>query len=322
MQTGAGKLVRLVQAIVVVPAFALIGMAVWFQQAGVAVLAGITLIFLWIIRCWWQGNARAVWAWTGLVIVVAGLWYVSLRPSNDRIWAEDVARGVTAEVAGDVVTVRDVRKFDWRSEVDFTPRWEARTYRLDQLASVDLITSVWGSPAIAHVLVSFGFSDGQQLVFSAEIRRERTEVFSAVAGFFRQFELVLIAADERDIVRLRTDLRKETVSLFRLTTTPDQRRAMFLAYLDRGNALAQQPEWYNTATVNCTTVIWQLARTVSPGFPLDWRVMLSGYLPEFLYDQGLIRPDLPMAEVRARSVRKPLGPADSDGAVFSRRLRE
>lgn len=322
MQVKAGKLRRVGQAVLVVPAFALIAMAVWFQQAGMTALVGITLIFLWIFRCWWLGNSRAVWAWATLGIVVAGLWYATVRPSNDRIWAEDVARGVTAEVAGDVVTVRDVRNFDWRSETDFTPRWETRTYRLDQLASVDLITSVWGSPAIAHVLVSFGFSDGQHLVFSAEIRREKTEVFSSVAGFFRQFELVLIAADERDIVRLRTDVRGETVSLFRLNATQDQMRAMLLAYLERGNALAQRPEWYNTATVNCTTVIWQLARTVSPGFPLDWRVMLSGYLPEFLYDQGLVSTDLPMAEVRVRAVRKPLGPADSDGAAYSRRLRE
>ena len=289
MQAKAGKLMCVVQAVLVVPAFVLIVMAVWFQQAGMAALVGITLILLWIIRCWWLGNTRAVWAWAGLVILAAGLWYATVRPSNDRIWAEDVARGVTAEVEGDVLTVRDVRNFDWRSETDFTPKWEVRTYRLDQLASVDLITSVWGSPAIAHVLVSFGFSDGQHLVFSAEIRREKTEVFSSVAGFFRRFELVLIAADERDIVRLRTMCGGETVSLFRVNATADQMRAMLLAYLERGNALAQQPEWYNTATVNCTTVIWRLARRSGPVFRWIGRGDVVGDIAEVLYDIGLIR---------------------------------
>ena len=325
MKTQTANLGRVLQGLVIVPAFALVALAVWFQLSGIVAMVAlvcIALVFLWICRCWWVGNRWAVWAWSGLVIMVVAVWYVTLQPSNDRVWAADVARGVTAEVAGDVVTVRDIRNFNWQTETDFTQSWETRTYRLSQMSSADVITSVWGNPAIAHVLVSFGFSDGQHLVFSAEIRREQSEVFSSVAGFFRRFELVLIAADERDIVRLRTDVRGETVSVFRLQATADQMRAMFLAYLDQGNTLSQTPEWYNTATDNCTTVIWQLVRKVSPEFPLDWRVLLSGYLPEFLYDQSLIRSDLPIAEVRARAVRKPLGIADSDGAAFSRRLRE
>ncbi len=316
---------RLLQAVVCVPVFGLIAMAIWFQVSGVlcfTVLTGLGVIALWVLRCWWVGNARAVWSWSAIVLIAAAVWWATLRPSNDRVWDADVAHGVTAEVAGDAVTVHNIRNFDWRTEADFTPLWQTRTYRLDQLVSADLITSVWASPAIAHVLVSFGFADGQHLVFSAEIRREDDEVYSAIAGFFRRFELVLIAADERDIVRLRTDVRGETVSVFSLQATPEQIRAMFLAYLDQGNALSQAPEWYNTATDNCTTVIWHLARKVSPEFPLDWRVMLSGYLPQFLYDIKMIRQDLPVDEMLARAVRKPLGPADSDGAAFSRRLRE
>ena len=156
--------------------------------------------------------------------------------------------------------VRNVRDFEWRTRQDFAPRWRTEVYDLDDLVSVDLISSAWANPAIAHTLISFGFSDGRHLVFSAEIRRERLEVFSEVGGFFKAFELVLIAAEERDIVRLLTDVRGETVSRFTLQVAPEQPRALLVSYLEAGNALAQKPRFYQTITTNFTTVIFKLAR--------------------------------------------------------------
>ena len=250
------------------------------------------------------GRSRPALGW-GLVVaalLAVGFWWSSIRPSSDRDWAPDVARGVTAEIGGTRVVVHNVRDFDWRTRTEFTPHWETRTYDLDDLISVDLINSVWANPAVAHTLIRFSFSQGEPLVFSAEIRREGDEVFSEIGGFFKQFELVLIAADERDIVRLRSDVRGETVSQFRLRMTPYQARALFLNYLNAGNALDREPRFYQTVTTNCITVIYKLAKLVQPGIPADWRILVSGYLPDYLYDHHLIRTDLPLAEVRRQAI--------------------
>lgn len=290
-------------ALLVVPGAAWTTAAVWFQTepplgwlwlAVVAMVAGGILL---------AGRRRPGRAWLalGLAAVLTGLWWASIRPSNDRDWAEDVARGVTAEIGGSEVVVHNVRAFDWRSEEDFVPRWESRRYRLDDIASVDLVSSVWDHPAIAHTLVSFGFATGEHLVFSAEIRKERHEVFSELGGFFKEFELVMIAADESDILRLRTNIRREEVSLFPLRLRPAEARALFLSYLAKGNALADTPQFYHTVTANCTTVIFQLARLIEPGIPTDWRILLSGYLPDYVHEHGGMLATLPLSEIKRRA---------------------
>jgi hypothetical protein len=224
-------------------------------------------------------------------------------------------------VQGDTVTLHHVRNFDWSTPDSFTGGWETRTYRLSQLTSVDLISSVWANPAIAHTLVSFGFADGTHVVFSAEIRKQQGQAFSALGGFFRAFVLVLIAADERDILRLRTDLRRERVSLYRLTAPQEMMQRMFLNYVTLGNELAARPRFYNTATTNCTTVIWQMAREVDPGLPLDWRVVLSGHIAGYLQRIGLLPADVPLAAIEAAGRVPAVGPAGPDSAAFSARLR-
>lgn len=267
---------------------------------------------------------RPFYAWLLLAaeIVAVSFWWSSVKPSGDRYWAADVQHGVTADIHGQSVQLHNVRNFDWRTDADFTPRWETRHYDLDKLDSVDLFSSVWDNPAIAHTLISFGFSDGARVVFSAEIRREKHEVFSEIGGFFRKFELVLIAADEHDIIRLRTNVRKEEVSLFPLRVTREQARALFLSYLVKANQLAREPQFYQTVTANCTTLIFQLARLVDPGIPIDWRILLSGYLPDYLYDLGIVRNDLPLAEIkRAASVsRRAQGTTASED--YSRVIRD
>ena len=126
------------------------------------------------------------------------VWWVLQKPSNNRIWADDVSQLLQSEVQGDQVKLINVRNFEWRTETDYSPRWEKREYDLSLLQSADLILSYWMGPHIAHTLVSFGFTDGRQLVYSLEIRKEKGEQFSAIAGFFRQYESILVAADERD----------------------------------------------------------------------------------------------------------------------------
>lgn len=279
-------------------------------------VVGVAIIFL--------GQRRPAIAWSslGLAAMVAAVWWISIRPSDNRDWAPDVARGVTGDVHGTDVRLYNIRDFEWRTEQDFTPRWETRRYALDRLESVDLISSVWGNPAIAHTLISFGLSDGDHVVFSAEIRRERDESFSEIGGFFKDFELVMIAATENDIVRLRTDVRRENVSLFPLRLSTEQARALFISYVEKANELASKPEFYQTITTNCTTVIFELARLIEPGMPLDWRILLSGFLPDYLYDHGLLRTDLPLEEVKRKAAIVPRAQGLTSAADFSIAIRK
>jgi hypothetical protein len=315
---------RAAQALVICGLLVLMALAVWFQLDGAwraAMLGGLVCITAGCAALWRKSMDRALWIGVAVLLLGAGAWYGSLRPTNDGDWAPEVAHGVTGTIGTDTVTLHNIRDFHWATAADFSPHWEDRTYRLSDLRTMDLISSVWASPSIAHTLVSFGFADGRHVVFSAEIRRHRDQAYSSLGGFFRMFDLVLIAADERDIVRLRTDVRGEWVSLFALDIPPEQIRGAFLSFVTLGNELADHPRFYNTLTTNCTTVVWRLARSISPGLPLDWRVLVSGHLPDYLHDLGVLAPGMPLDEVLARARRSPLGPAEADSVAFSARLR-
>lgn len=130
---------------------------------------------------------------------------------------------------------------------------------------------------IAHTLVSFGFADGRQLVFSLEIRKERGESFSALGGFFRKFEMTTVAA-ETDIVRVRSNVRGEDVYLYRLKgMTREQLKGLFVSCTGEARKLDAAPAFYNTLTSNCTTIVYELAKQIAPGLPLDYRLLASGY---------------------------------------------
>jgi hypothetical protein len=304
--------------------------ALWFQlphpAAAVAACAWCLLGVATMAAMWaWRGRRRTrrlLAAFAGAAIVLLA-WWQTLAPSHDRIWADDVARLLEADVDGDRVVLRNVRNFDWDTETRYTARWETRAYDLSHLVSGDLVLSYWMGPHIAHTLVSFGFDDGRKLVFSLEIRKERQESFSAVGGFFREFEQVIIAADERDIVRTRSNVRKKDVYMYRLRATPAQLRTLLLAYLERAERLRRTPEFYNTLTSNCTTIVFDLARQIDPGLPLDYRLLLSGHVDEYAYDQHALAPGVPFAQLRrlgyidARARR-----ADTDDSrAFSRAIR-
>ena len=228
-------------------------------------------------------------------------WWSTIQPAETRDWATDVSRPAMASLAGDTLVVQNVRHFDWRSETDFTPRWETRRYDLDKLASLDLIGDYWMGEPIAHIMMSFGFTDGRHLLWSIEVRRTRAQSFSVVAGFFRTSELIYIAADERDALRLRAKVRGEDLRIYRVKTSPEKIRAMLMAYVDEANALAAQPAWYNTIISNCTTMIFKMAKLTGSKIPLDWRVLASGYFPDYAYAQGLLDTALPMDALRERS---------------------
>lgn len=286
----------------------------WFWMATIAAVA-IAIIGL------GRRQAKFSWGCLAVALVIGVAWWTSIAPSNDRDWAPDVAHGVTAEVAGPEVILHNVRNFDWKSDTDFVPSWETRRYSLDRLSAVDLVSSVWASPAIAHTLISFGFADGGHVVFSAEVRRERGEEFSEIGGFFKEFELVMIAADENDILRLRTNIRRENVTLLPLRLTPAQARALFLAFAARANRLSATAEFYQTVTTNCTTVIFELARLLDRPVPMDWRILVSGYLPEYLYELGIIRTDIPLDQVLREAAISKRALQAPPSAVYSRAIR-
>lgn len=264
---------------------------------------------------------RAAWLFVaGLFVVIVAGWHM-VRPQQDRAWVPELSRNITGTVDGSVVHLSNVRDFRWQTYDDAEPSFIEKTVDLDQLESVDFISTVWDSPHIAHTMVGFGFSDGQRVVFSAEIRREKGEKFSEIGGFFKQFELVLIGATEEDIVQVRTHVRKEQVSIYPLSLTPKQRRDLFLTYLELGNSLDRKPRWYQTITTNCTTVIWKLARSVDKRLPMDWRVLLSGYTQDYLYDIGVIAPDKPMEQIRKEALTTPYLDRVTPEVNFSRAIR-
>lgn len=232
-------------------------------------------------------------------IILAG-WF-SIRPSNNRTWTDDVAYTVTGTISGNHAVLHNIRNFTWRSLKDYDKRWETRQYDLSKLSSVDLFLSTWGNPDIAHTLVSFGFSDGEHVVFSVEIRKEQHEDFSEIAGFFKQYEIALIAASERDIILTRTNIRKENVSMYHVLLSPEQRKALFISYVERGNALAEKPVFYNTLTANCTTVVFDMVRLIVPSIPLDYRILVSGRLPSYIYDLGGFGHDIAFPEMMSHA---------------------
>ncbi len=261
----------------------------------------------------------------GVAICIAAFalilaWWLTLKPSNDRAWQPDVAQTAWAEIDGDHVTIHNVRNCDYRTEGDYTPHWETRSYDLSQIRGMDIFLTYWGSPWIAHPIVSFQFGDNDYIAMSIETRKEVGEQYSAIRGFFRYYELIYTVSDERDVVRLRTNYRKgEETYLFHTQATPEHARATFLNYLKKINRIRNHPEWYNALTNNCTTNIAALA-----GEPeWDWRVLLNGHADEMLYERGdLVTGNLSFAQLKEQAHINAAARAANDAPDFSRRIRE
>jgi hypothetical protein len=286
------------------------GVAIAFAVGGV--------VALFALRPLWRATALLVGAF-GLLL----LWYLAHEPSNTGAWQPEVSQLAYGEVNGDILTLHNVRNFTYRSETDFTESWETRTYDLSKLAGLDMYFSHWGSPAIAHTIMSWDFSDGQYLAISIETRKVEGQSYSTVGGFFRQYPIYYVAADERDVIGVRTNYRGENVWLYRLRTPPENARFLLLDYLKSMNALVEQPQWYNALVDNCTTSIQRHVRHLNPdGFPFDWRLLVNGYLPELLYQRGNIYTGMPYPELEAISNIDERAKNSGLGPDFSARIRE
>jgi uncharacterized protein DUF4105 len=255
----------------------------------------------------------------GFVIVLA--WWLTLRPSNNRAWKADVAQTGWAEIVGERVTLHNVRNCEYRSETDYTPRWETRTVDLAKLRGIDLAITYWGSKWIAHPIVSFQFEDALPVCFSIETRLEKGEKYSAIGGLYRRCELIYVCADERDVIRLRSNFRPgEDVYLYRTTAPAAAVRQRFLEYLLTLNALHAQPRWYNALTTNCTTTV-RTQHSAAARQPWDWRILLNGFLDQLLYERGALAGGVPFPELKERAHINAAARAANDASDFSQRIR-
>lgn len=230
-------------------------------------------------------------------------WYHMIRPSNDRVWAPEVAVLSEATIDGNLVEIRNIRNFDYRAANDFTPRYYDKVFDLDKLRSGDLVSVHWGSPAIAHVFVSFGFEGDDFVAFSIEMRKERGEAGSMLRSFFRKYELIYIAADERDVIRVRTNYRqpREQVYIYRTRVPTEDLRKLFISYAVKIDELNRHPEWYNTIEDNCTTGVLTRARAAYKGRGrYNWKVLFSGYAAEYAYGLDMFDTSLSFDELRER----------------------
>lgn len=266
--------------------------------------------------------------WRRMSVVAGGFavvltWWLTIKPMEDRVWQPDVAQRAWAETSGDEITLHNVRNCEYRTETDYTPRWETRVVHPSKLAGVDLAITYWGSPWIAHPIASFQFSDALPLAFSIETRKVVGQSYSALRGFYRQYELIYIPADERDVIRLRTNYRNEDVYLYHVRMSPEHARQVFLEYLQHLNQLHAKAEFYNAVTDNCTTNIRAANIAAAHGKvpPWNWRVLLNGKMDELLYARRFIDDSLPLAELKAHSHINARAQAANDAPDFSERIR-
>jgi hypothetical protein len=267
----------------------------------------------------WAGKRSYRWLWISLLLVI--LWWSAIPASNDRSWMPEMARVPTVTRAGDRLTVQNLRNFDYRSEADFTERWEQRDYSLSKLESVDLIVSNWGILDVSHLMLSFGFQDGQQLAVSVESRREQGEPQTGLRALFKQYELLHILGTEEDLLRLRTSFRREDVWVYPLKTKGENLQNFLLSLIDRINGLAEQPEWYNMITQNCTTTLLPHRQRASLADLWDLRVLLNGSFDELAYELGSIDTELSFSEARDYFYVNQYTSQNAQPSGYSRRIR-
>ncbi len=284
-----------------------------------AVGYGLVLVaVLWFLR------RRFVWQFVGCMVcfvVVLGWWF-SLKPSNDGNWQADVSRTAWAEIHGNLVTIHNLRLCDYKAELDYTCQWLTRTVDVSRIDHVDLFMNYWGSPLIAHTIVSFEVLGETPVAFSIETRKQGGQTFSALLGFFRQFTLISVVSDERDVVRVRTNYRHgEDLYLFRTTATPAFAQSLFLSYIGMTNEMRDHPLWYNAVTHNCTTEIFTLQAMKKQ--PYDWRILLNGKADEMAYQHGwLVTDGLPFKVLKKLAWINPAAQAANHDPLFSQRIRE
>jgi hypothetical protein len=290
----------------------------WTRIALAVAFAALGVWALWV-----RPRKRLRWAFAAAFAAVA-VWWACIPASHDRPWRPEVAVLPRAVIDGDRVRLTGFRNFTYRSEDDFDVRYEQREVSLAHLVSVDLFVSYWKVGPVAHTFVSFDFDDGTLPVcVSIEARPEVGEGFDPLGSLFKQFELIYVVGDERDIVRVRTEHRGEEVFLYRVRATPERARRLFRIYLDRVNELAGRPEWYHLLKNNCTlNIVRNASRAAGAGRArFDYRYLLNGLSDRYVYAAGVVDTSLDFEELRRRSRINDAARAAGDAEDFSARIR-
>ena len=271
---------------------------------------------------------RGILVALGLMILPLLYWF-SLKPSNNRDWRKDLAVLPYATIQGEKITIHNIRNCDYRTDKDYDVHYYTKTFNLKDLCCADMILSDWGLKKIVHTMFSFGFRRGDKVDYvciSIEVRKEKGEGYSSTRGFFRNYEIIYVVADERDLIRLRTNYRKnppEEVRLYRLKPqSPEVLRKVFLDYMEKINHLREHPQWYNALTSNCMTSAFFLMKPDAPRAKLDWRLILNGYADRLLYERGIIDTNLSFQELRKESLINARAQAADKSPDFSRLIRE
>lgn len=301
----------------------MLGAAAYFSPGGAA--TGVVVVVVGV-----AAEGYVFWRWRSIgrhalvhsaLFAVALLVWSAVRPSNERDWLPECAVLPTAEIDGDTITLHHARDFRYEDGAIADARYETREYDLAKLRSVDFLMSYFGSDAIAHTFLSFGFDDGEYLAVSAEIRKEKGESFAPLPGCFKRYELMYVFGDERDLVGLRLFERKEQVYLYRTNVTPEDARALLRDYLEHANALAEQPEFYHTIDNNCTTTILDRMRSFWPPVPFSAEILLNGYADRLAYASGALDRSVDFETLRARSLVNDRMPESVDTENFSAAIR-
>ena len=312
---------RLLVGLIVIPTTVWIALAVYYHARRFWLRCLVSLAPVAAVGAS-LGALPLVWAlaiWSGLLAIVLAWWF-SLRPRSDRDWAVGMEVIPRAEIVDGMLRVRCLRNFGYTAAGEAIPRFEERTYDVAKLTSLDYFLSHWSGPVMAHTLVSFGFDDGEFLCVSVEARRQRWQRYSPLWGLFRSYELMFVLGDERDIVRLRTNIRRERVYMYRLRMPAQQLHRLLLDYVRRVEKLATEPAWYNSVTSNCTTNLFYQGHASAPWW-MKPGIFLNGFSAHLMYRLGFLGDGLPFKQLQARCAIRERALAAGDAADFSRQIR-
>ena len=269
----------------------------------------------------WLSRRRHMPAVVAVLFLGVVVWWLSIAPSHDRNWRPEVAVMPRAIIEGDRVRLTGVRNFDYRSRNDFTVRHDEREISLSHLTNLDFYVSYFTDGPVAHTFLSFIFDNAPPLSISIETRPEVGEGFAPIASLFKQFELIYVVGEERDLVGVRTSHRQEAVYLYRLNTSADDARRLLLIYLERINELADRAEFYHLLSNSCTINIVRYANAAGRVGRLDIRHVLNGLADSYLYRSGRVDTTLPFDELRRRSLINEAAQAADGASDFSQRIR-
>lgn len=277
----------------------------------------------------WYFNSRT-WKYiaTGILFLIGGYSILVLpqKPSLTRDWSSDQRILARTEFSENRVSITNIRNAKYRTKDDYDIHYYDKTFDLDKIETLWYVVEPFAGygKGAAHTFVSFGFEGGDYIAISAEIRKEKDESFSALSGLFRQYELVYIVADERDVLGLRANYRNDDVFLYPVRVNKEQIRALFIAMLTRANILGTKPEFYNTLTNNCTTSIVNHANDIvqNPTSLWNYKILMPGYSDKLAQELGLIDSSISITELRAKYRINERAALYASDPLFSQRIRE